>query len=220
MVLKDSSKIMLGSQEVKRIYLGSQKVYENFPAGYRKVDWIQGSGTQYIIPNVLFNNNYRYEYECECANVDRNQMVGLDFIYTHGVFIWQNNYFCKCSRYDNDTDSHIPYSERVTITVDCPTKSINIKNDNYDFTHTYGNFEPSSSIYPCLIMAANEDSTTVNPARYGMGRIYYFKWYENNVLIRDMQPCVRISDGVAGMLDLVNKVFYTNAGTGNFIVPS
>ena len=36
--------------------------------------------------------------------------------------------------------------------------------------------------------------------------------YDNNdVLVRDFRPAVRIADGVAGMHDVLNDVFYTNA---------
>lgn len=34
---------------------------------------------------------------------------------------------------------------------------------------------------------------------------------ENGTLVRDLRPAVRDSDGVAGMHDVVNDVFYTNA---------
>lgn len=216
MVLKDSSKIMLGSQEVQRIYLGSQKVYENFPAGYRKVDWIQGSGTQYINTGVEFDGHYKYEVDCEFANENYNQLFGMYYSYNHAFMVNANgNIQCKCDRYDNLTDSGISSANRVLCFADEENKTVKVDN----FTHTYGTFSPLNSNFPVLLFATwNYWNNSFYD--YGKGRIYNFKWYVNNVLIRDMQPCVRISDGVAGMLDLVNKVFYTNAGTGNFVVPS
>ena len=48
-------------------------------------------------------------------------------------------------------------------------------------------------------------------------RIYYCKIWDNNILFRNFIPCYRKSDNVAGLYDLVNGVFYTNAGTGTFI---
>lgn len=41
---------------------------------------------------------------------------------------------------------------------------------------------------------------------------------QGNEIIRDFIPCYRKADNVAGMYDVVNDKFYTNAGTGNFIV--
>lgn len=51
----------------------------------------------------------------------------------------------------------------------------------------------------------------------GKFNIYYCKIYDSNTLVRDFIPVQRKSDNVLGMYDKVNDVFYTNAGTGNFI---
>lgn len=48
-------------------------------------------------------------------------------------------------------------------------------------------------------------------------RIYYAKIWDNGTLIRDFIPAVRNDDGVIGMYDQVNDVFYTNDGTGSFV---
>jgi hypothetical protein len=48
-------------------------------------------------------------------------------------------------------------------------------------------------------------------------RLYSCKIYDNETLIRDYVPARSNSDNVLGLYDLVNDVFYTNAGTGTFI---
>jgi hypothetical protein len=40
--------------------------------------------------------------------------------------------------------------------------------------------------------------------------------YDNNVLVRDFIPCYRKSDNEIGLYDVVNGVFYANAGSGTF----
>lgn len=47
-------------------------------------------------------------------------------------------------------------------------------------------------------------------------RWYYVKTYEGNTQTRDLVPCYRIADNEVWMYDLVNGVFYTNAGSGAF----
>jgi hypothetical protein len=47
-------------------------------------------------------------------------------------------------------------------------------------------------------------------------RWYYVKIYEGNTQIRDLVPCYRKADTVIWMYDLINGVFYTNAGSGAF----
>ena len=49
------------------------------------------------------------------------------------------------------------------------------------------------------------------------GKIYEFKLYDNDILVRNFIPCYRKIDNVPGMYDVVNGVFYTNAGTDEFI---
>ena len=40
----------------------------------------------------------------------------------------------------------------------------------------------------------------------------------NDVLVREFIPCYRKADSVAGLYDLANNTFYTNAGSGVFVV--
>lgn len=49
-------------------------------------------------------------------------------------------------------------------------------------------------------------------------RIFACKIYEAGVLVRDFIPCYRKADNEAGMYDLVEDKFYTNAGSGYFLV--
>lgn len=48
-------------------------------------------------------------------------------------------------------------------------------------------------------------------------KVYGFQIYEGETLIRNMVPCYRKSDGIAGLYDLVNNVFYDSDGTSDFI---
>lgn len=54
----------------------------------------------------------------------------------------------------------------------------------------------------------------------GTAILYYYKLSDNNnVLKRDLYPCYRKSDNVAGMYDMVTNTFFTNAGSsGTFTV--
>lgn len=54
--------------------------------------------------------------------------------------------------------------------------------------------------------------------RYNQGmRMYYFAISESDIELFHLIPCYRKSDNVVGMYDIVNGVFYTNQGTGQFI---
>lgn len=49
-------------------------------------------------------------------------------------------------------------------------------------------------------------------------RIYYCRFYKDDVIIHDLIPCYRKSDSVKGMFDRITNTFYTNANTGSFSV--
>lgn len=57
-------------------------------------------------------------------------------------------------------------------------------------------------------------------ARGGRARAKYkaTMMYSGTTLLREFYPCYRKSDNVAGFWDKANEVFYTNAGTGTFVV--
>ena len=64
------------------------------------------------------------------------------------------------------------------------------------------------------LFCGNNQGTYEN---YAAGRIYEYKYSEDGILLRHMFPVKRLSDNELGMYDVVNNVFYTNAGTGTFI---
>jgi hypothetical protein len=69
-----------------------------------------------------------------------------------------------------------------------------------------------------LLLFAINDSTnggaTRNYNSLKMGRV---ERYDNGVLTQDFRPAVRNADGVAGMHDVVNDVFYPSANGVNFL---
>ena len=67
----------------------------------------------------------------------------------------------------------------------------------------------ASSYNHCLFAYNNGGDILTSPykKRLGVVRIYD----SNDVLVRDFRPAVRNSDGAAGMHDVVNDVFHTNA---------
>lgn len=63
------------------------------------------------------------------------------------------------------------------------------------------------------IWGRNKDGTvTANGVFY----LYRLEIDDDGVAVRNFVPCYRKSDNVVGLYDIVNGVFYTNAGTGTF----
>ena len=79
-------------------------------------------------------------------------------------------------------------------------------------TYNVSSYTPTS--YKIYLFGRSSTSGTLDDA--GNSRIYKVKIWDGNLLIRNMVPCYRKNDSVAGMYDLANGVFYTNAGSGTF----
>lgn len=72
----------------------------------------------------------------------------------------------------------------------------------------------TTSSWPLYFGGINETGSGTD--RPFIGQIYDIKIWQGSTLVRDYVPCVRNSDGVAGLYDKVENKFYTNSGTGSF----
>lgn len=81
------------------------------------------------------------------------------------------------------------------------------------YTFTTGTF---TGTYPIFLFAMNTSGSM--DGQKGGQRIQNTKIYDNETIVRNFIPCYRKSDGKPGMYDVVNGVFYTNAGSGEFIL--
>lgn len=72
----------------------------------------------------------------------------------------------------------------------------------------------TTSSWPLYFGGINENGSGTD--RPFTGQIYDIKIWQGSTLVRDYVPCVRNSDGVAGLYDKVENKFYTNSGTGSF----
>jgi len=179
------------------------------PTEYQQVEYIESTGTQYI------NTGY----------VDVSEtLVELDFAYT-GKTISDNACYAGANggniiavRVDNSislnaTNTNILASEgaRYKIT------SYRDVNDNRSGTingvEFIGTKASKNEIYHIFTLGGQP---TANQRIYG--KLYSCKIYYQDVIVRDLVPCYRKSDNIAGLYDIVNNVFYTNEGTGEFVV--
>ncbi len=114
-----------------------------------------------------------------------------------------------------DTSQTNSYFFNDIVNVDFNKNILNLINTktvrSYTKTFIYSTFQ---SKYNLLIFALNNAGDT------GWGclklKVYYFQIYDNDVLVRDFIP-VLDKDGVPCMYDKVEKKFYYNAGTGQFV---
>lgn len=91
--------------------------------------------------------------------------------------------------------------------------------------HNYGeNSEYYLDVNGTRISMGGTDVTSKEYVLFGLGagsypckaKLYGLKTIQNGVVIRDFVPVYRLNDGVIGLYDQINGIFYTNNGSGIF----
>lgn len=200
-----------------------------FPEGYKEVEYIESTGTQYIdtgyIPKTntelhltlsfsgTFSPGTLNTYIFFSAASQQDDFFGLTF----GGSYYQNNTLFAWF----DKSYYVTgISEQLNITDEIRTnkKTIVVKNGSIAYggrTRTITSKSGNQSTSMILFGFSNYGNTPVPISAYNM-KVYRLRLYENDVLVREYVPCYRVSDNTIGLYELVNNVFYTNNGTGTF----
>ena len=187
------------------------------PSGYTPLQYIEGTGTQYINTGYYPCNDTWIEYvamQTWTYNYNQSQTF---FGVSDGT--WDINGF-TCSTYKNGTYSFdnaygdgfskfvTPLNTLITINLDKTGGYI----DGVRKWNCSAYTKPTRNIRPLLFFAANYNTVT----EYGKHRCYGAVIKENGVLQRDFVPALRTLDSKPGLYDLVGGTFYANAGSGQF----
>ena len=178
----------------------------SLPSGYRKLEYIQSSGTQYI--NTGFNPNQNTKIELDVLSAEG---TSSNIPYIFGTQDSSNNYFVATwvLGYGNgmvttginlyDGKFHVVKVENGAL----------YKDGSIIAQRTVSSF---SIGVPIFLFAVNSSRQSTG---YGACKLRSCKIYDNGTLVRDFIPCKNAS-GVIGLWDDVNSTFYQNAGSGTF----
>ena len=187
------------------------------PPQYRKVTYLESTGTQYIDAGVVVDSfDVDFQFTQEYSGNTVYSVLGSRTAENTNIFCvghWAGSlYMCPPNMPVATIDlnrHHVQngsYFENQAI---------------YDET-VVGTYESYDVTEDQNIYLFSENRGPTYPLIYAKSscRIYSAKLYANGVLVRDFEPCYRTIDNVPGLLDKVNDVFYTNNGTGTFLVGS
>lgn len=192
---------------------------------YTELEYIEDSGTQWIDTGVKNSETIKVIDEIT-ANPSSEKYSGCDYRFDYSYqandrFKWcigRVFYFGYATNSQSITGtSNISKWYRYTMAKG--TQKIENITDNITIAnYTYTNSMTYSKIHNILLFAVWEfDKQTTPNLGTGSMRRRRTKIYDGDTLIRDLVPRIRNEDNVIGMLDLVNDVFYENAGTGVFL---
>ena len=181
------------------------------PLGYTLLDYIEATGTQYIDTGFTPNQDTSAMLDAQFLNYDSGTqgiLFGARTSSTENIFNIQRltagnwNMGYNNSNFNvgtADTNRHVFYKNKQYQYLDGVLKG----------TGTYSAFTcPGTAV----LFGTNNSGTkyaTAFPAK-----VWSFKMWDNGTLIRNLVPAQYGSN--VGMYDLVNGVFYQNAGTGDF----
>lgn len=172
------------------------------PSGYKRLEYIESTGTQYINTGVTPNQNTKLHIKFQTSSA-KAVVAGSDNGYKVSSFMLAVTVASFGSGAQlltlNDGAVHTVEMASGAISVDGVSKG------------SPGSGTLSSS-YPMYIAANNRSGET---QEHMVGKLYECAIYNGTTKVRDYIPCKNTS-GVVGMWDDVNSQFYTNAGTGAF----
>ena len=192
------------------------------PSGYRQLEYLESTGTQYIRTNITGANEHwkwhvivkpTYTNHTYCIlhglyNVSGNRRI----VALLGTFSQQTNvfdYVCGSS-YSRAEVGAIPTNTIIDVLEDF--NSVTINGATYSLTK-YTNSRTNS-----VTLMGSWYGSGANDHPMGDGQYHLFEiWDANDVLKLQGIPALRIADNKPGLYDIVNNYFYTNAGTGEFL---
>lgn len=190
------------------------------PEEYQEVEYIESTGTQYILTNYI-------------PTITEDMKIELDYVFTvtqtgesmiFGSTARSTGIRFQCEYY-NSTYWYVgsgvnqfrqvlngvgkTINTRYSLFMDGETFTVD--NQSIGYTNKWS----GSQALPMCIFAIN----WINEIKYlnrGI-KIYKLIFTANEAKEADFIPCYRKSDDEIGMYDTVSKQFYTNSGTGTFL---
>lgn len=207
---------------------GTCESFIALPEDYYAVEYIEGTGTQYIDTNTKPTNTTKAEVLFELTNYSSSQYIlGSRETVSSTILFGLNgkagytsfNAIFMASKtslgvrqikkiYKNSLE--VEYTEGIGFRGKFVYNDID--NNKTDISYTEYNVDGITGNNPNIYLFA------FNPSNIHEGiKVYNCKIWNNDVLIRNFIPCYRKSDGEIGMYDIVEDKFYTNSGTGTFV---
>lgn len=189
-------------------------IQEILPSEYQQVEYIEATGTQYIIIDYIATGITSSKGKYQITDTSKARFLfgsrGASGSNFYGLnwgggapYKYYNSYKeGLVTDIEIDDRLHTFYKNKGALYID----------DTYIQARTDSDF---ATPYKMNVFACNNDGTEgYLPA---LAKIFYLQFYDNETLVVDLIPCYRKSDNEIGMYDLVNNIFYTNVGTGTFL---
>lgn len=191
------------------------------PSDYQEVVYLQSTGTQYINTN-LTGKTYRFRVSTKVNIAESGGRLYGDDVRPYNMLLWPvTDGIYPMATYDGSPlGDKLPLGKTYIIDRACSSSGVvTVKNDSNTIV-TYDakslGFDNTKNYSPAIFCYNSEGTFKT----FCKAKLYWMTIYDidGTTPLREFVPCYRKADSVAGLYDLVNDVFYTNAGTGTFVV--
>lgn len=197
------------------------------PSEYQEVEYLESTGTQFIDTGFCPNNG-KYVFAMKIVptevptNSDYFRVFGNVSGSSNNVYRFQTringSQYRFCPSFGTRASSEQTVNQSYYIRNNVPYE---ITINGIDQSYSVGDF---SSSFPLTAGGTNETPIVIFASARTVDlrskfRLYYFSVTgEDTQTILNLIPCYRKSDSEPGMYDTVSGTFYTNSGTGTFLV--
>ena len=169
---------------------------------YIPIGYLESTGTQYIDTGYILNQYYVLEIEYQF--IDKLASFGNGWFSASQA---SNTCYMMPASFSNLCGT--PFSVNNVYNFDGPNNTIYFNNEKAFNSTKYTSTGLRCSQF-ILFTNSNNISTPHN------ARLYHMKIWKNDVLVRDMVPALD-KDNTPCLYDKVERIFYYNQGTGDFI---
>lgn len=187
------------------------EITSRLPSNYQEVEYIQSSGTQYIDTGYIVNasDTISWEFTAMIPSQSEAFMGANGYLQFHVTSSGVGVSTLNASGLGSKRTFRIDFSNSVTqLYID------NTLVETKNWSGSYNGINVKLGIFK-LGDADNGWHTTISPVSC---TLYEYAINIGGNEVSRCVPCYRKADNVAGLYDLVNNVFYTNAGSGVFAV--
>lgn len=175
---------------------------KTLPAGYTQLEYIEATGTQWI--NTGVTGHARWEFDIQFTNTTKRQLMGY---YGSGDEYWGCQTDGTYGLFEGQMS--VKAGKRDTVVHDYigTGSSLWVQNS----THSLGGGTDLGTNQYQLFCIMSDSKFACH------AKLWRCKCVQGGKLVRDFIPAMRNSDGIIGLIDVINNAFYTNAGSGYFL---
>lgn len=202
-----------------------------WPGAYKQVEWIGNpNGTAYL--NIGVNYTLGQNAECIIDAIGYDDTISNTFLCG-----WNTGFAVNAYRIESDgyarrfgngaitiQNSDTLTRTKIVLTIGQNKRTVYTGYVNgvqqWSAQRGASSLEYYPTIFPIFCRIRKFNGKILFGQNVGKFKVFNFTFAVDDEPQAELIPCVRKSDNKPGMYDTVSKTFYTNAGTGEFIVPN